>query len=162
MNTKLLLPLLAIATLAGGCQTIHVQDSRGNPIDGAAVWAVAEGGNTTPFKQSTMFGAATLSISMEPPGSREYLYVSKDGYLPNPYKKIRSADWNDTVTLRKELSFPVGEQYKGTGKAPAGYPVGEQFQPRPKPKEDKSGWNLDLESLWKKTEPTQLEKAGEK
>lgn len=161
MNAKLLFPLLAVATLAGGCQTIHVQDSQGNAIDGAAVWTVAEGGNTSPFKQSTMFGAATLSISIEPPGSREYLYVSKDGYLPNPYKKIRSADFNDTVTLRKEFSYPGGERYKGLANPPKGYPVGEQYQPKPK-EEDKSGWNLDLDALWKKSEPKQPVRAEEK
>jgi hypothetical protein len=144
MNAKFLFALLAVTALIGGCQTIYVQDTQGNPINGAAVWTVAEAGNTSLFKQKTMFGAATLSISMEPPGSREYLHVSKDGYLPR--RKIRSADWNDTVTMRKVL----------------GHPDGEQVQPK-KPEKKKPGWDLDLESLWKKTEPKPtLEKAQEK
>ncbi|MBT3279623.1 MAG: hypothetical protein HN909_02135 [Phycisphaerales bacterium] len=143
MNATRLCVLLLGATLAG-CQTIHVEDPSGNPINGATVWTVSEGGSPG-FKQVTVMGMATLSISMEPPGSREYLYISKEGYLPNPLQTIRPTEFNHTVVLREANPFRADGN----------------LAPIATPKAEKSSWDWDTEidwdplGLWEDTDPKQ-------
>ena len=80
-TTKLnLIAITGFVLLAAtGCQTVHVQDQSGNPINWAAVSTGPEGKKASSLPSMTNFlGDATLPKSMTK--GRESIQVSKDGY----------------------------------------------------------------------------------
>ena len=96
---KSLLICLSLAVLfIAGCQIVNVKDQHGKPIPWANVSTSTRmsGGAGFPVK-TDMFGNATLMISQEPPGTREWLTVSKTGYISR--RIIRPEDTNVPVVL---------------------------------------------------------------
>ena len=106
-GSMLLAGLLAVVFCAAGCQIVHVEDPAGKPIAWADVSTSTSTGATSMFIAKTDFlGNATLSISQEPPGTREYLHVTKEGYTS--YRAMRPAEGQVTVVLRKVHKFKSG------------------------------------------------------
>lgn len=68
--------------LVAGCQMVHVVDMEGKPIFWAEVSATTQAGGRAAFPVKTdAMGYATLSMSQEAPGTREWLEVRKEGFI---------------------------------------------------------------------------------
>jgi len=95
--------LAAALLLVTGCQIVHVTDQQGNPIFWADVSASTQesGSVGMPVKTDAM-GNATLAMSQEAPGTREWLEVSKDGYMTR--RIVRPEDGTVEVQLLKAPS----------------------------------------------------------
>ena len=98
---KSLLVCLSLAVLCvAGCQVVNVKDQHGKPIRWANVSTSTQASGSSNFPVKTdMFGNATLMISQEQPGTREWLTVSKTGYITS--RIIRPEDPTVPVTLMK-------------------------------------------------------------
>ncbi len=90
----------AAVLFLAGCQMVHVTDQQGKPIFWADVSSSTQesGASGIPVKTDAL-GYATLPMSQEAPGSREWLEVSKDGYMPR--RIVRPEDGNVEVQLLK-------------------------------------------------------------
>jgi len=85
--------------LVAGCQVVHVTDQQGKAIGWADITATTQDGGATglPVKTDLLTGNATLPMSQEAPGTREWLEIRKDGYLTR--RIIRPDDPNVEVQL---------------------------------------------------------------
>jgi len=86
--------------LVAGCQVVHVTDQQGKPVFWADVSATTQDSGATgiPVKTDAM-GNATLPMSQEAPGSREWLEIRKEGYLTR--RIVRPEDGSVEVQLLK-------------------------------------------------------------
>ena len=109
---KSLLVCLALAVLCvAGCQIVHVKDHHGKPIKWANVSTSTRASGSSNFPVKTdMLGNATLMISQEQPGTREWLVVSKEGYITR--RVIRPDDPNVEVVLPKAPQSRVDAKKK--------------------------------------------------
>ena len=104
---KSLLICLSLAVLcATGCQVVHVKDQLGTPVRWANVSTSTRASGTSSFPVKTgLFGDATLMLSQEPPGTREWLTVTKTGYLTR--RVIRPEDPTVEVILMKSPAASI-------------------------------------------------------
>ena len=109
---KSLLVCLSLAVLCvAGCQVVHVKDQHGKPIRWANVSTSTRGSGSSNFPAKTdMLGNATLMISQEQPGTREWLTVSKEGYITK--RIIRQDDPNVEVILMQAPPLSVDAEKK--------------------------------------------------
>ncbi|MBN1553204.1 MAG: hypothetical protein JXA11_00545 [Phycisphaerae bacterium] len=83
MKHIVLLSLTSAFLLAAGCQTVRVMDQNGKPVAWADVSATTQESGTVGIPVKTdLMGYATLPMSQEAPGTREWLEIRKQGYLP--------------------------------------------------------------------------------
>jgi hypothetical protein len=107
--------LFAGLTLAflfvAGCQMVHVTDQQGKPIAWADVTATTQSGGATGLPVKTdLLGIATLPMSQEAPGAREWLEVRKQGYLTR--RIVRPEDGSVEVQLLKAPGAARSENAK--------------------------------------------------
>ncbi|MCD4824695.1 MAG: hypothetical protein K8S55_08810 [Phycisphaerae bacterium] len=99
-RSMLLAGLLVVVFCSVGCQIVSVEDQAGKPIAWADVSTSTTAGSTSMFTAKTdLLGNATIGLSQEPPGTREYLEVSKEGYTS--YRALRPTEGQVTVRLKK-------------------------------------------------------------
>lgn len=96
-SIALTLSLLAAAFLVIGCQTVHVKDTAGEPVQFASVQVVGSGGPEGLPVMSGMFGEAMLPMPMGETGPQT-ITVSKDGYSP---MRVNRREGDMDITLRK-------------------------------------------------------------
>ena len=103
---------LSLAVLCvAGCQIVHVKDHHGKPIKWANVSTSTRGSGSSNFPVKTdLLGNATLMISQEQPGTREWLEVSKEGYITR--RIIRPDDATVPVILMKAPPSRVDAEKK--------------------------------------------------
>lgn len=101
MKHVLVASLALAVLLVAGCQVVHVTDKQGNPIGWADVSVTTQEGGAVglPVKTDLLTGNATLPMSSQAPGSREWLEVRKEGY--HPARVIRPEDGRVEVPLLK-------------------------------------------------------------
>ncbi len=109
---KSLLVCLSLAVLCvAGCQVVNVKDRLGNPIRWANVSTSSRASGTGSFPVKTdLFGNATLMISQEPPGTLEWLTVTKTGYRTS--RIVRPEDPTVDVILIKSPSSSLDAKEK--------------------------------------------------
>jgi hypothetical protein len=107
MRQTILAGLAVLALLpVAGCQIVHVTDQDGKAISWANVSATTQTAGTVGFPVKTdMLGNATLPISQEQPGTREYLEISKQGYITR--RIIRPEDGRVEVQLMRSPRVPA-------------------------------------------------------
>ena len=98
--------LVLVVLLAGGCQVVNVKDADGKAVAWAKVNTSTAAGGDTHFPAYTdLFGNAMLTASQEPPGTKEYIKVEKEGYAPSMIP--RPEDGTVSITLKKTMTPPA-------------------------------------------------------
>ncbi len=110
-RTWILLSLSLPLFLSLGCQMVHVTDAHGQAIHLARVSATTQSSGTSGMTHYTnAMGDVALPMSQEQPGTREYLEISKDGYLTR--RIVRPEDGQVEVQLMKSPSASRSDAQK--------------------------------------------------
>jgi hypothetical protein len=105
MKHILLAGLTLTFLLVAGCQVVHVVDNQGKPVFWADVSAATQEGSATGISVKTdAMGNATLPMSQEAPGTREWLEVRKEGYMTR--RILRPEDGRVEVQMMKAQGAP--------------------------------------------------------
>jgi hypothetical protein len=104
MKKTLLVSLFVAMLVIAGCQVVHVTDESGKAINMARVQVATQTGASGTAWRTNMLGDAAIPLSSAQQGTREYLEISKDGYITR--RIPRPEDQKVPVQLRKVPSMP--------------------------------------------------------